>query len=372
MHFTIGRAELERGIRAVHGVAARSVAMPILENVLIQVDEDGAHFTATDLHTTVTCHAQFKSWKEYGGTSVPAKKALDIVKALSDGDVTLSVDAGEKLVIQCDKAKFKLAGLPMGDFPDVPTLPDGVHEFRSVETQVMMALINGTLFSVSSDTTRQHLAAIYMEKFADGDRFAVRAVSTDGHRLSVATQWQSDEWPFDSFLLSKNGAKEMARIFASGDATAGFALHEGRLFVDYGDITMAINLVDSRYPPYEKVLPVDCDKRAVVVIAELDAALKRVSMMADKLNCGVMAKLSPGSMSLESEMAETGEAAESIDIDYDGPEFSIGMNANYVMDALKRFDGDEVVMNLTNELGPIMLDGVDSDEFKTVIMPVRL
>ena len=57
----------------------------------------------------------------------------------------------------------------------------------------------------------------------------------------------------------------------------------------------------------------------------------------------------------------------------DGKELEIGFNVRYLADALRVIPSEEVVMELTNGLSPIVLTPADDKyEFAYMVLPVRI
>ena len=58
----------------------------------------------------------------------------------------------------------------------------------------------------------------------------------------------------------------------------------------------------------------------------------------------------------------------------DGKELEIGFNVRYLCDALRAVPSEEVVLELTNGLSPIVLTPVEGDkhDFSYMVLPVRI
>ena len=68
-----------------------------------------------------------------------------------------------------------------------------------------------------------------------------------------------------------------------------------------------------------------------------------------------------------------GAAEDRCSIAGDGKELEIGFNVRYLLDALRAIPGEEVCMELTNGLSPIVMTPVDSKEdYSYMVLPVRI
>ncbi len=367
MKFTINQKEFLKGLALAQGIAERRSTMPMLSNALVVTDGDSSLLIrATDLYITMSCRIESSNAVD-GGIAVGAKALFEIVKNLPVDELHVQKTDSNHVELRSGPARFRVVGLMSDDYPEVPVAPE--EGFDKVPIPTLLNLINRTLFSVSADDTRQHLSGVLLE--TDGN--IIRMVSTDGHRLSKAEEEIKGGWPLtDPILIPKKGLQELKRMMEGNDGDCELLVAEGVLFAKYGDITLSIRLIDSRFPPYEKVIPNSCDKKLVVDRIHLIAALKRVSLMSEDRNKGLRMIVANERLTVEADTPEVGEAKEDIEVDYEGESITVGFNASYLIDALARIDGDEVFLEFNEELDPCVLKPVDSENFVGVVMPLRL
>src|ERR1700721_2704346 len=87
MEFTVSKTDLVRELGLSQGVVEKKTTIPILSNVLIEASGDRVTFTATDLELGIRCSCPARVKKEGAGT-IPARKLLDYVRLLPEGDIT--------------------------------------------------------------------------------------------------------------------------------------------------------------------------------------------------------------------------------------------------------------------------------------------
>ena len=90
MEFTVSKADLVRELSLSQGVVEKKTTIPILSNVLLEADGDRVILTATDLELGIRCSCPARVKKEGSGT-VPARRLLDYVRLLPDGDVKVKI-----------------------------------------------------------------------------------------------------------------------------------------------------------------------------------------------------------------------------------------------------------------------------------------
>src|SRR5690348_17639339 len=84
MRFSIQREALLNPLQQVVGVVERRQTLPVLANLLVQVEQGRLTLTGTDLEVEMRASIAVENGEE-GATTIPARKLFDIVRALADG-----------------------------------------------------------------------------------------------------------------------------------------------------------------------------------------------------------------------------------------------------------------------------------------------
>src|SRR5262249_53920686 len=111
---------------------------------------------------------------------------------------------------------------------------------------------------------------------------------------------------------------------------------------------------------------------AVCPRAALLEALRRISLISSDKTWGVKFTLGKGTLKVQSDNPDLGEAREELEVGYDGPGLTIGFNARYFIDLLSEMEGDEVKLELNGELDPGVVRPVDRPGYLGVVMPMRI
>lgn len=370
MEFTIAKRDFVRGLARTQSIAERKSSMPILSNVLIAAEgASSIRLSSTDLAVSVsgTHSADVKS---SGSIALGARTLFDIVRALPEEPVHLSVSSTLSAELRCGRSKFRMVGMPGVDFP---SLPDASKvEFSSVPSTLVLELVQKTSAAMSQDETRPHLAGALFE----GDGKILRMVTTDGHRLTKAERKiEGGGMLHFSMLVPLKGVSELKRLAEDAEGAIGIGTDGSHAFFrrEGTETTlMSVKLVEAAFPPYEQVIPRGHDRVVIAPRPELMEALRRVSLVSQERSLGVKLALEPGKMVVSTENPEIGDASEEIDIDYAGAPVTLGFNAKYLLDALSAVDDNEVRMELSKELDPGVLRNVSGDGLLAVVMPMRI
>ncbi len=367
MEFKIRKDEFLRGLYLAQGIADRKSTLPILANVLLRTDgKDKLLCGATDLNVSTQVTLNAKIDKE-GGLTVAARQLYEIVKGLPDDEVRVKRTEQNWAEIKSGKVEFKVVGVSDRDYPKLPAIAEA--QTFSVESAALRDMIAKTIFSVSLDETRQHLAGVLFE--SDGN--TARMVSTDGHRLSKAGRaLPGGPKLATGVLIPRKGIVELRRAIETREAPTAIGIHDGNFVLKADDVGISVKLIEGQFPPYEQVIPKDNERAFVLPRLTFLDALRRVSLMSSDKTSGVRFGLDKGKLRIESDNPDLGAAREEIDIAYKGTPVQIGFNARYFIDLLTEIETPDVRVELAGELDPAVVRPSDGSDYVCVVMPMRL
>src|SRR5690625_1055531 len=150
------RDALLRPLTTVSGIVERRHTLPILANILLRKQGDEVAFVASDIEVQITTHAAFGVGDESAATTVAARKLLDILRALPDGnDVKIDLTEG-RLTVMSGKSRFALQTLDAQDFPAVK-LPSQWDVSFSMAQKSLKHLFNMVHFAMAQQDIRYYL-----------------------------------------------------------------------------------------------------------------------------------------------------------------------------------------------------------------------
>ena len=366
MKISANRDDLLKPLQQVVSVVERRQTLPILANVLIAVKDKELSLTATDLEVELRTQAHVDAEGEAEFT-LPARKLMDICKALPSGaGITIDTD-GDKAVLRSGRGRYSLGMLPAQDYPSIE--PSQASENFTLQATVMKRLIDKTQFAMAQQDVRYYLNGLLLEIRAD----RVRTVATDGHRLALCdAAFEANTGTDIQVILPRKAVIELGRLLGEDDVDASFEISNSHLRVHMGDSSFTTKLIDGRFPDYERVMP---DGEAALMLADkepLKQALARTAILSNEKYRGIRFRLSNGLLHLQAHNPEQDEAEEEIEVDYQGPEMTIGFNVGYLLDVLGVLDGDDVQVAVIDSNSSSLITQKDSNECRYVVMPMRL
>jgi DNA polymerase III subunit beta len=202
--FKAAQEQILAALQSVAGIVERRHTLPILANVLMRKNGGRIEFTTSDLEIQVRTAAELGGDAGSLGTTIGARKLIDILRTLPpDQVITLSANQN-KLTLQGGKSRFTLQTLPADDFPLVNEAVDFGPAF-SVPQKTLRSLVNQVHFAMAVHDIRYYLNGILF--VAEGK--VLTLVATDGHRLALAQATLDVDIPKQDVILPRKTVLEL-------------------------------------------------------------------------------------------------------------------------------------------------------------------
>ncbi len=372
MNFIVSSSYLLKNLNAISGVIASNPVVPILENVLFEIESGNLLITASDLQTSIMVELQVES-KEDGSVAIPAKILIETLKNLPEQPVTFSIDnQNYNIEINSDNGRYKLAGENSADFPKVPEVTDGYNTM--VNSKVLNSAISNTIFSTSTDELRPAMTGVFFRLSKNSCTY----VSTDGHRLVkyIRSDIKGDEVDHDMILPRKSLNLLKSILPSEKSSEIKLEFNASNAYFSFENVQMVCRLIDERYPDYDNVIPSDNTNLVTLSKSEILGSLKRISIYANKTTNQVRFKITGSEILISAEDLDfSNEANERISCEHDGEDIEIGFNAKFLIELLMNIDSDKVILKLSepNKAGLIIPETMgENEEITMLVMPVML
>ncbi len=364
MKIRINRNTVKEAVKNVATAADKRGNIPILSNVLLEAEDNSLRLTATNLEVGISTITSCET-VESGKTTVNALKLSKLVSSLTGEEVELETD-DSKLVIRSVNSRFSLATLPPEEFPEIE-LPEKYNV--KLLTSELDKAIKKVSYAVSRDEARYILTGVFLKSFGD----KIHAVATDGHRLALyEIKAEAEEF---SAIVPRRSLAELRKLLRESEETE-ILLSDNKLYFRIGDTVMWTSVIEGEYPDYLAVIPEDNPLKCVVDKEEIVNALKEVSVIYDKEEVrAVILSFTPGNLKLTAKKVdvESGEEAEvNIPVEYNGEEFEITFNINYLLEAVSSYDAETVKILMDQPISPVLVTSDEEPELKNVIMPMKI
>jgi DNA polymerase-3 subunit beta len=357
MELAIGKADFARALASVAKAIEARNTIPVLSCVLLIAEDGRLRIRGTDLDVEVTDSAPADIAKT-GSLCVDAKLLASIVGKAA-GDISLTEKDG-KVVVRSGKSRFTLNWLPDEDYP---TMPDSTYA-ATFEAD-LAALFAPCVHAISTEETRYYLNGVFMHIQEDGD-YLLRAVSTDGHRLTRHDVEYTGEDAFPGVIVPRKTVgllpKGVLRVSVS----------DSRIRIEQGDLVIVSKLIDGTFPDYQRVIPRNNDKLISFDADSMKGAVGRVSVISTERGRAVRLSFASGGATLSVNNPYSGEATDEIAVDYSGEPIDIGLNSQYLADMISQFPVGDVRLALADPGSPTIFTSDKAERLLGVLMPMRV
>jgi DNA polymerase-3 subunit beta len=361
------RDTLLRPLQVVSGIVERRHTLPILANILIRKDGERVSFLSTDIEVQITTHANVGSGSEVAATTVAARKLLDILRALPDGDdVSLSL-SNKRMTVQSGKSRFALQTLAAEEFPTVAQA-EHYNATVTLPQKTLKHLFNMVHFSMAQQDIRYYLNGMLL--VVDGDQ--LMAVATDGHRLAFSSMKIEGSFQRQEVIIPRKTILELQRLLEDIDDTLKIDIAQTQVKFTFGQVELVSKLVEGKFPDFQRVIPKSHKNQFLIGREELQRSLQRAAILTSDKFKGVRCIIEPGQLKIMSTNADQEEAQEELEIAYDGDSVDIGFNVTYLLDVLANLKVDMLQVSLGDASSSALITIPENDEFKYVVMPMRI
>jgi len=353
-------------LQQVIGAVERRQTLPILGNVLLKSTGGDLSLTATDLEIEMVAGVPADTTDDFQ-TTIPARKLLDICKALPDGsEIAFNIDEN-RVSLTSARSRFTLASLPARDFPGLDEIDE--KESFSISQNTFKGLFDKTSFAMAQQDVRYYLNGILME-ISPGK---IKLVATDGHRLALSESEIDTGVDEDKqIIIPRKAVLELSRLLDSSNEPAKCILSQNHFRLETGKLVFTTKLIDGKFPDYQRVIPVDGNKIMEVERELLKQSMSRIAILSNEKYRGIRLGLTSGNLSIQANNPDQEEAEEELQVDYAEAEMEIGFNVTYLIDVLNVLNSEKVQIKLKDANSSAIISDSEDSSSLYVVMPMRL
>ena len=366
MKFNIDREVLLPVLQMVNGVVDRRQTLPILSNLLFNFGAKSLSITATDMEVELIVTLDL-SFNETGELTIPARKLLDICRALPQ-DAKLQFEVkNDRVLIKSGKSRFTLAILPAQEYP-VIDITEGITSFK-IQQKALEKILENTQFAMAQQDVRYYLNGLLLEISGK----TLRAVATDGHRLALdETDINTDVQEKIQIIVPRKGITELMRLLQDNESEVEIQISANHIRLKNNGSCFTSKLIDGKFPDYQRVIPELSETPVSADKEELRHSLTRASILSNEKYRGVRIILNENSLRALAHNPEQEEAEEELEVEYKGPEIEIGFNVSYLLDTLSIIKSKKIKLSVLDPNSSCLVLPEDESRCRYVVMPMRL
>lgn len=376
--FHVNRDVFSEAVSFVVKLLPQRNPQPILAGVLIEAGDDGLSLSAFDYEASARTTIE-ATVDEPGTILVHGRLLADIASKLPNAPIQIAVDEDGGIVLTCGSARFTLSAMPVQEYPAIPEVSGEsglvrAEDFGTSISQVAFAAsrddVTPVLTGVQLEVSGTHLSLVATDRY----RVALRQIPWDGGRAA------SDDTT--TALVPARTLTEVGKTFAhGGDISIAFSGTGDREIIAFssGDRTVTSLLIKGNFPPVRRLFPEQTDHYAVVNTGDLMEAVRRVSLVLDR-SAPLRFTFTTEGVSMDASGTEQARASESVDATLTGEDVTLGLNPQYLLEALGAVRSEFTRITFTssenqNKLSPVLITPQTSiekggeDSFKYLLQP---
>lgn len=370
MKFIVSSAALLKELQMIGGVINNTNTLPILDNILFEINGNTLTLTASDLETTFSTKILVES--ETNSTiALPARLLLDTLKTFPEQPLTFLKTEKNTVEISANNGKYAVAYVEGEEFPKTTQISDA--KSTQISGSILYTAINSTLFASGNDDLRPVMSGVFFQFSSESLTF----VATDAHKLVKYTRTDLNAPETAEFIMPKKPLQLLKGILQGMQEEIVIEYNDTNAHFRFGDSTITCRLIDGKYPNYEAVIPKENPNQMKLSRTSFLNSVRRVSIFSNKTTYQIRLKIAGASLQISAEDFDYSNSAEErLDCDYQGDDIQIGFNSRFLIEMLNGLECDEVKlsMSLPNRAGLLTpLDHTEEgEEITMLVMPVML
>lgn len=376
MKLSCTQENLSRALAAVEKIITKSAALPVLSNVLLEVDGGRLRISATNLEVGINYWIGAKI-EQGGAITAPARVLTSFVIKLPNAKINIEDKPNKTLIIKTSEATANIKGLDAKEFPIIPQLKErALCEVRNSDFK--NALLS-TVIAVAPNEIRPEISGVFLS--FDATKNTLTVVGTDSFRLAEkiisltpAAGGKTGESENAAIILPKNTVNELIRILDNADRTR-VTLSVNQVLFEMDGINLVSRLIDGKYPDYKQIIPSAFKTKVFLETKALVNSVKMASLFSDARLMNLSLKTNAGESSLEV-MAESGEVGShhsKIKAKIEGEDIEVMFKHKDLLEGLAGVSDEKVVLGLNGASSPAVLKPAsEKSNYLYVILPLTV
>ena len=371
MNFIISSESLLKIIQPVIGIIVNNPALPIIENILLELNEGTLYVKATDLETTIINSTQVES-KSNSSIAINAKLLSETLRTFPEQPLTFKTnDQNNTLEITSEQGSYTLSYTNSDEFPNTPEI--GESESISIDSKIIESGIKNTLFATGNDELRPVMSGVYMEL----ENNIIRLVSTDAHKLvRYENNLESETTNSTSCIIPKKPLQLIKNTINVKNDTIKIEYNNTNIIFSFQTMRIYCRLIDGNYPNYNAVIPKENAHQLDIDRNSLLNSLKRVCIFSNQTTYQVKFKITGNEMRISGEDVDfSNKAIETMKCEYAGQDIEIGFNGKFLIEILNTLETEKIHMLFSSPSKAAIIKPNNDNKVENIlmlVMPVML
>ena len=368
MNFKCRKDDLIIGLNNVSRTVSTRTTMPILEGVLIETYDNNIKLTTNDLEIGSE-YIIPASIEASGSTVVDLKTFNEIIRKIESEEISFEID-NQIFIIKSTSGIFKLLTMNPDEFTRLPVF--NVDKEINISEKMFKDMVKKTVFATSNDQNRPVYTGALLEVY-DG---VVNMVALDGFRMAVRKEYLDRANDFKAIIPAKVLTEITKTLSDEEENMMKIGLNKNQALFRMGPCTVISRIIEGDFLNYTKTIPTDIETRVRIGKKNLLEALERVAIFSKEVS--EKDKKIPVRINMSLDLFEiscvsiTGDAKEKVNAIVTGKDLEIGFNPRYLMEALKVVEDDEIELEFSSPVLPVLIRPITGSGYVYMVLPLKL
>jgi len=364
MKLVFTKSNLNKAVGIVMKAVPTRTTMDILECILIDATTNEIKFTGNDMELGIETIVEGEI-VEKGKVAIDAKLFSEIVRKLSENEVTISTDANNNVLITCDNSKFNIAAKSGDDFSYIPTIVR--DKMISLSQFKLKEVISQTIFSIAMNDNNKMMTGELFE-VSNG---ILKVVGLDGHRIAIRNINLEGRADDVKVVVPGKTLQEISKILNSdAESIVNVYFTNNHIMFEFDKTIVVSRLIEGEYFKIAQMLSSDYETKVSVNKKDfLDSIDKANIFIREGDKKPIIINIQSGEMNINVTSA-MGAFSDDVNIEKEGKDIMIGFNPKFLMDALRVIDDENVSMYLVNHKSPCFIRDKE-EKYIYLILPVN-
>ena len=365
MKFTVSSSKLFSQLQAVSRVINSKNALPILDDVLFDLQGNELKLTASDGETTIRTSVEVEALEGAGKVASAAKLLLETLKEFSEQPLNFTIDENNFAVSMVSQnGTYSFVGVNGNEYPEMPGA-EAEAQTITMPANVLQAAIEKTIFATADDELRPVMNGIFFDIHPD----KVTMVATDAHRLVRYSNTGVQADAAASFILPKKPASLLKNLLAKEEADVKVIFGGKNARFEFGSTIVVCRQIEGRFPNYNAVIPQSNTNVVTVDRQTIINACKRVAVFANNGTAQLRLALSENQIKISAQDIDFSTSAEeTIACSYNGMPMAIGFKAPFLIDLFSSITSADVQLKLADPARAGLILPAEHEENEDVLM----
>lgn len=376
MKFSINRSSFLKTLGDVSRAISSKTTIPVLTGLKLVATTAGLTLTGSDADISIEAMIPEDSEdntltiEEPGAIILPARFFGEIVKRLPEDNMTVAIGDNLQATITSGASEFTINGLDAATYPQLPEISS--DRSLTLNADIFHQIIGQTVIAVSTQESRPILTGVHIA-IQNG---TLVAVATDSHRLAQRSIDLEGVDTDADFIIPGRSLTELGRMLTDDIHEIELRIADNQVLFTIGQTAFYSRLLDGNYPDTTRLIPTSSNTRIEFAAPALLAAINRASLLSHEGRNNVVrlnVEVGAGRVTLFGNSPEIGNVEEQLSFNkLEGDDLEISFNPDYMKVALQGLGQSTIEVAFTAPLRPFTLvPSEDKEHYIQLITPVR-